>query len=42
VDSALAAGMRVVAVARTPEHRDGLTGATIVEELTAAILEAAE
>jgi HAD superfamily hydrolase (TIGR01509 family) len=42
VEAALAAGMRVVAVARSPAHRDGLGGATVVEELTAAILEAAE
>ena len=41
VESALAAGMRVVAVARLPEHRE-LAGATIVDELTAAILEAAQ
>jgi HAD superfamily hydrolase (TIGR01509 family) len=41
VESALAAGMRVVAVARDPEHRDGLRGATVVDLLTAAILEAA-
>jgi hypothetical protein len=41
VDSALAAGMRVVAVARVPEVRGELRGATVVDELTAAILEAA-
>jgi len=41
VESALAAGMRVVAVARDPGHRDGLRGATVVDLLTAAILEAA-
>jgi len=41
VESALAAGMTVVAVARSPEHRDELRGAAVVDELTAAVLEAA-
>ncbi|MBD0349504.1 MAG: HAD family phosphatase, partial [Thermoleophilia bacterium] len=40
VESALAAGMTVVAVARAPEHRDAL-GAHAVDELTAAVVEAA-
>ena len=40
VESALAAGMKVVAVARAPEHRDELNCDTVVDELTAAIVEA--
>ena len=40
VESALAAGMRVVAVARVPEHRDSLRGGTVVDVLTTAVLEA--
>ena len=41
VEAALAAGMRVVAVARSPEHRDGLHAANVVDELSAAVVEAA-
>jgi HAD superfamily hydrolase (TIGR01509 family) len=41
VEAALAAGMRVVAVARHPDHRAGLHCETVVDELTAAIVEAA-
>jgi len=41
VEAALAAGMRVVAVARHPDHRDGLRCETVVDELTAAVVEAA-
>src|SRR5439155_19797067 len=40
VESALAAGMKVVAVARAPRHRDELNCDTVVDELTAAIVEA--
>ena len=39
VEAALAAGMRVVAVARTPEDRAQLECETVVDELTAAVLE---
>ena len=41
VEAALAAGMRVVAVARHPDHRAHLRCETVVDELTAAIVEAA-
>ena len=41
VEAALAAGMRVVAVARHPRHRAGLRCETVVDELTAAVIEAA-
>ena len=41
VESALAAGMTVVAVARKPEHRADLRAHTVVDELTAAVIEAA-
>jgi HAD superfamily hydrolase (TIGR01509 family) len=41
VEAALAAGMKVVAVARKPEHRDELTCDTVVDELTTAVVEAA-
>ena len=37
VASALAAGMKVVAVARAPEHREAL-GEHLVDELTAAVV----
>jgi 2-haloalkanoic acid dehalogenase type II len=40
VEAALAAGMKVVAVAREPGHRDELDCETVVEELTAAVVEA--
>jgi HAD superfamily hydrolase (TIGR01509 family) len=40
VEAALAAGMRVVAVARAPEHRPGLRGGVVVDRLTAAVIEA--
>jgi HAD superfamily hydrolase (TIGR01509 family) len=40
VEAALAAGMRVVAVARAPEHRAGLRGGVVVDRLTAAVIEA--
>jgi HAD superfamily hydrolase (TIGR01509 family) len=41
VEAALAAGMRVVAVARDPSHRADLGCETVVDELTTAALEAA-
>ena len=41
VEAALAAGMRVVAVARHPDHRASLRCETVVDELTAAVVEAA-
>jgi HAD superfamily hydrolase (TIGR01509 family) len=41
VEAALAAGLRVVAVAREPSHRAALTCDVVVDELTAAVLDTA-
>jgi 2-haloalkanoic acid dehalogenase type II len=41
VEAALAAGLRVVAVARDPSHRAALACDIVVDELTAAVLDAA-
>jgi HAD superfamily hydrolase (TIGR01509 family) len=38
VEAALAAGMRVVAVARVPAHRETLGSGTVVDRLTIAVL----